>query len=84
MSPVQPTTSITIDDVTLDVSELSQGAQQLLATYDDWRNEEVEAQSKLLMVKAALRDLQREIYAVIVADRDAAASEAGEAPETAE
>jgi hypothetical protein len=76
MAQVQPTLSVTVDEVTFQTSELSPSVQQLVAILDDWRQGEADAQSELLKHKAALRDLQREIYTTILQEREAAAESA--------
>lgn len=55
---VQPTTTITLDGQSFEISKLSAEVQQMIAYLDDWRQEEVDLSSKLLMVRGALRDLQ--------------------------
>lgn len=70
MNPVQPTTSITFDNTTLEVSKMSADVQQMVAYYDDWRQKEVELVSKLIMVRSALRDMQTQLIQNLQSDRE--------------
>lgn len=81
MPQIQKTLTLTIDDKQYSVEEVSTQIQQLVALFDEWRQEEQDAQSKLLLIRAGLRDIQREIYNVIVADAQAAAAKAAETVE---
>lgn len=76
MPQIQKTLTLTIDDQAYAVEKMSSQIQQLVAMFDEWRQEEQDAQSKLLLVRAGLRDIQREIYNVIVAEAEAAKAEA--------
>jgi len=72
MPKVQTTETLNIDGQLYAAAKMSPNIQQLIAMFDEWRQKEVDAQSELLMVRSALRDLQREMYNTIVAERDAA------------
>lgn len=65
---IQPTTTITLDDQVLDVSKMSNEVQQMVGYLDEWRQEEVDISSKLLMVRGALRDLQSVLSTTIQDD----------------
>jgi hypothetical protein len=62
---VQPTTTITLDDQTLEVSKLSTEIQQMVSYLDLWRQKEVDVSADLLMVRGALRDLQNALSTTI-------------------
>ena len=72
MPKIQATVTLNINDQSYAVEKMSPTVQQLVVMFDEWRQKEVDAQSDLLMLRAALRDLQRELYTTITADRDAA------------
>lgn len=76
MQPVQPTTTITIDTSTFDVSLMSQEVQTMVAYFDDWRQQEVDATSKLLMVRSALEQIQRTLLETIQKERNEALTKA--------
>lgn len=62
---IQPTLTITLDNQSLEVSKLSSDVQQMVAYLDDWRQEEVDLSSRLLMTRGALRDLQNALAAQV-------------------
>lgn len=72
MPKIQPTATLNVDTQLYQVEKMSPAVKQLVEMFDEWRQQEVDAQSHLLMVRAALRNLQNEMYATIVAERDAA------------
>lgn len=74
MLPVQPTTTISIDDVVFEVASMTPDIQQMVQYLDDWRQKEVDATSELLMVRGALRDLQNTLLQAIQAARAAEAT----------
>lgn len=76
MAQIQKTLTLTVDEQVFAVDQMSQSIQQLIVMFDDWRQKELDAQSDLLLTRAGLRDLQREIYSTIMAEREAAAAEA--------
>lgn len=76
--PVQPTLTITIDDVALDISKCSESVQMMVSIMDDWRQEEADAVSRLQMTRAALRDVQNSIYRQIQEERQQALAAAQE------
>lgn len=69
MQQVQPTSTINVDDAAFDVSKMSAEVQQMVAYYDDWRQQEVDTTSKLLMIRGALQNLQTQLLEKIQADR---------------
>lgn len=72
MPLVQPTTTLNVDNQAYSVEKMSPQIQQLVGMFDEWRQKEVDAQSELLLLRAALRDLQRELYSTVTTERDAA------------
>jgi hypothetical protein len=76
MPRVQKTLTLTIDDQAYVVEKMSQPIQQLVEMFDEWRQEEVDTQSKLLLIRAGLRDLQRELYNTVIAEREEAVKRA--------
>lgn len=68
MAQLQPTTTITIDDQTFNVADLSTEVQQLTAYLDDWRQDEQDQASELLKTRAALRDIQNTLLQQIQED----------------
>ncbi len=79
MPTVQPVTTLNVDNTTYNVADLSQAVQTLVSVYNDWNQDLANAQSKYLMVQAALNDLQRQIITQLKADLDAAAKAANDA-----
>ena len=75
MQPVQPTTSITVDNETFAVTDLSAEVQQMVTYLDQWRQDEVDEAAALLKTRAALRDLQNTILQQLQQDKAAAESE---------
>lgn len=80
MLPVQPTTTISIDDTVFEVASMTPDIQQMVQYLDDWRQKEVDTTSELLMVRGALRDLQNTLLQAIQAARAAETATDGEAP----
>jgi hypothetical protein len=76
MTPVQPTLTVTIDDVTFDIATMSDGVRQMIAYMDDWRQKEADISSELLMARSAIRDIQNNLLTTIKQDqeKDAAAN----------
>ena len=68
---VEPITIINVDDVPYAVSDMSDDVKRLVEFYNEWRQEESDEKSKLLMVQAAQRDLSREIIATIRREKEA-------------
>lgn len=68
MTPVTPTTSITIDEKTYEVETMSDEVKQMVQFLDTWRQDEADQASELLKTRAALRDLQNTMLAQINQD----------------
>lgn len=75
MQPVQATTSITVDNETFAVADLSPEIQQMVQYLDQWRQDEVDQAAELLKTRAALRDIQNTLLQQFQADQEAAARE---------
>lgn len=73
MVQVQPTTTISIDDTTLNVADLTPEIQQMVQYLDDWRQKEADVTSELLMARGALRDIQATLLQAIQAAQAATA-----------
>lgn len=80
MQKVEPMKILTIDGVPHLVDQMSKNVQALVEMADGWRVKEAEARDTLQMTQAALRDIFREITAVIQRERDEAARKAQPAP----
>lgn len=78
MSVVQPITTLNIDGAALNVVDLSDKVQQLVAVYNDWNQKLADAQSTFALTQAGLNDLSRQIILQIKADQDAAAAAAND------
>lgn len=65
MAKIQETTSVTIDDATYQVADLSDNVKQMIGLMDDWRQEDADLTSKVLMVRAAIRDIQNTLLTTI-------------------
>lgn len=72
MTKITPTSTIAVGDHTYDVARMSEQVQQMVAMLDNWRQREADVTSELLMVRAALRDLQNTMYSTIVEERESA------------
>lgn len=89
MIKVETTTQLSIDDVVYAVDECSAEVQQLVGFMDDWRQREIDTQSELVLVRAAIRDVQNNIVNLIkaanLAKESVAITEASaEAPDASE
>lgn len=58
---VIPTSVINFGDLSLEVAKMSPELQQMVQYFDDWRSKEIEATSNLLLARAGLRDIQKEM-----------------------
>ncbi len=65
MAKVQETTSVTIDDKTFQVADLSDNVKQMIGLMDEWRQEDADLTNKVLMVRAAIRDIQNTLLTTI-------------------
>ena len=81
---LEPITIINVDEVPYAVSDMSETVKRLVSVYNDWRDEEVEAQQKLLQVQAAMRDLSREIVLSIKQEKEADAAAAAAVQQAAD
>lgn len=72
MPTVEPIKVLTVDEVPMNVAELSDSVKQLVAIFDDWNQKESDARSHLMMVSAAKDTLSRQIIQQIRADKAAA------------
>lgn len=68
MTPVTPTTSITIDEKTYEVETMSDEVKQMVQFLDTWRQDEANQASELLKTRAALRDIQNTLLTQINQD----------------
>ena len=62
---VEPISVLTIGDKTHAVSNCSDTVKKLVDVMNGWRQKEVDTRNDLMLVQAAVRDLQREIVATI-------------------
>ena len=83
MPQVQPTLTITIDNNVFEVANMSPEVQSAVMYMDEWRQKEADVTSKLLMVRAALNDVQNTLLKTIQAEA-AAANQVTEVTEVAE
>lgn len=76
MPKVQETKTLNIDNTPYVVEKMSPQLQQMVALMDEWRQEEVDASTKLTMVRSALQNLQNSIYNTISEERNQAMQKA--------
>lgn len=76
MAKITPTSTIALDDVTFEVDRMSDNVKQMVSLFDDWRQREADLTSDLLMVRAALKDLQNTLFTTITEERQSAAKAA--------
>lgn len=69
MPQVQATVSLNIDGSIIAVDQSSETIQKLVGILDEWRQKEVDATQDVLVFRAALRDLQREIYDTLLKEK---------------
>ena len=65
MPQVQQTLTITIDDRVFEVASMSQEVQNAVMYMDEWRQEEADLTSKLLMVRGAINDVKNTLLKTI-------------------
>ena len=70
---VEKTLTVTIDETSYVVANMSEPVKQLISYMDDWRQKEADTTSDLLMVRSALRDIQNSLMTTINAEKQAAA-----------
>ena len=68
MPQVQQTLTITIDDRVFEVANMSQEVQNAVMYMDEWRQEEADLTSKLLMVRGAINDVKNTLLKTIQDD----------------
>lgn len=66
---IQPTLTINVDDAVFQVDKMSPGVQSMIAYFDDWRQKEANTTSELLMIRAALKDIQASLLETIQQER---------------
>lgn len=72
MPKVQQTLTITIDNSVFEVAHMSSEVQSAVMYMDEWRQKEADLTSELLMVRAALTDVQNTLLKTIQSDAAAA------------
>ena len=70
MIQVEKTQTIQIDDSLIEVANCSDQIKQLVVYLDDWRQQEVDATSKLLLCRAALNDLRNSMIQQLQKEAD--------------
>jgi hypothetical protein len=84
MPTVQPITTLNIDNVSVNVADLSPAVQNLVGVYNEWNQDFADAQQKAAQLQAALNDLSRQIIVQIKKEEeDKKAAEAAPAESTA-
>lgn len=73
MAKIQETITVTIDDKSYEVAQLSDNVKQMIGLMDEWRQKEADLTSDLLMARAALRDIQNTLLNAIKAETAPAA-----------
>lgn len=76
MAKIQETVTVTIDEQSFEVANLSDNVKQMISLMDDWRQRDADLASELLMVRAALRDIQNTLLTTIKAETAPAETEA--------
>lgn len=67
---------VNVKGVAYAVDAMSENVQRLVSILNEWRQEEVDVRSKLMLIQAAQRELSREIVTVIDTEQAAAAEAA--------
>ena len=65
MAQIQETTTVTIDDKSYEVASFSDNIKQMIALMDSWRQKDADMTNDLLMVRAAIRDIQNTLLTAI-------------------
>lgn len=78
MPQIQKTVTITVDETTFEVANMSAEIQQLVVYLDEWRQEEADQTSALLKTRAALHDIQNTMLTTIQQEQAAAAEAAAQ------
>jgi cell division septum initiation protein DivIVA len=79
---VQPTTTITVDGAAYSVDQMSSDVKQLIVYLDEWRQQETDLTTQILMVRAALRDIQNSLVQTLQAEKEAQAAASTEQAST--
>ncbi len=75
MIQIQDTLTITVDDKTYEVADMSNEIKQMVVYLDEWRRNEADETAALLKTRAALRDIQNMILAQIQKENEPAVEE---------
>lgn len=75
MPQVQQTLTITIDNTVFEVANMSPEVQSAVMYLDEWRQEEADLTSKLLMARAAINDVQNTLLKTIQSEQEAQAEQ---------
>lgn len=78
MMKVQPTTSVTIDDTTFAVENMSKECQTIIKFIDELRQRREDTTTELLIVDGALRDAQNQLLAQLQKERSEVSESANE------
>ncbi len=65
MAKIQETINVTIDEKTYEVASLSDNTKQMIGLMDEWRQKDADMTNDILMVRAAIRDIQNTLLATI-------------------
>lgn len=79
MPNIQTTQTINFNETVLVVSQLDPQLQQIVATYDEWRQKLVDAEQEVLILRAALTTLQNELLTALTKAQEEAAKAQEEA-----
>jgi nucleotide-binding universal stress UspA family protein len=75
-TPVQPTTTLNVDQAVYEVAKMSPEIQQMVRYFDEWRQVEADKTSEILMARNALQNLQNQLLATIQKEREEAVKKA--------
>jgi plasmid replication initiation protein len=75
-TPVQPTTTINVDDAVFEVARMSAEIQQTVRLFDECRQVEADATFQVLMARNALTNLQNTLLQAIQKEREEATKKA--------
>ncbi len=84
MPTIDPLRVINIDGVPHVVEQMSDEVKSVVAIYNEWRQKEVDARNRLLLVQSALRDLGQNLVNRVREEQEAATTAAAAATEAAE
>jgi len=68
MAKIQETVTVNIDNSSYDVAQFGDNIKQMITLMDEWRQKDADLTSELLMVRAAIRDIQNTILSNINAE----------------